>query len=78
MIVLQFTTEGECRCIYTEDFPLEKLGHQRITRVSTIEWDHYRQLWQVRNASTDEILFESQSRRQCLDWEHENQDRLLA
>lgn len=77
MIVLQFTTEGECRCIYTEDFPLHKLGRQQMTRVSTIEWNDEMQQWEV-VGSGNGVLFASTSRRQCLDWEHENQDRLLA
>jgi len=71
---LRVLKDGTVRGLYTDAIHLGSLGHLRIERATTIEFDHPAQLWNVLN-SDGYCLYSSTSRQDCLDWETEYLNR---
>ncbi|MBI4026916.1 MAG: hypothetical protein HY360_18165 [Verrucomicrobia bacterium] len=68
---ITFDPAGKGHCLYTEMIDLRALGTLRVERATTIEFNHSRQMWEVRDRE-DQILCVSPSRKTCLDWEVEH------
>lgn len=77
MIHLTINPDGTARCLYSEEIDLPSLGFVSVNRVSTVEWDEMTQVWTVRKEHRGRVLFSSQSRQACLQWEQEHQEELL-
>ena len=75
MTTLTFLPDGTASCLYTEMIDLKLIGSLHIERVSNIEFNHQKGLWEVTDMQ-GVVLFESVSRTKCLEWEHQhfNQD----
>ncbi len=69
---LRFSPGGQIDCLYTEAVNLGALGRLHIVRATDIRFNDSTQLWDVRHADTDEVLFSHASRSECLQWEHDN------
>ena len=69
---LRFDTAGQVECLYNEAIDLRTLGKLEITRATDICFNQSSQLWEVRDAETNAVLYKTQSRSECLRWEHEN------
>ena len=65
---LTFLPDGTAQGLYTESIDLSRIGRLQITRATTIEFDNETQYWRVKD-QTGFALFNSPSRRACLDWE---------
>ena len=66
---------GDARLMYQDDL-VQSLGvTPEVCRLSTIEFEDGR--WVVRLASGGPVLFESDRRQVCLDWEQANAGMLL-
>ena len=69
---ITFAPDGTARCLWTEAVPLRQLGRLDIQRASTVEFNGTKQTWEVRLASTPEVVaFSHPSRDICLNWERE-------
>lgn len=69
---LRFNTGGHIDCFYTEAIDLHVLGRLKVTRATHIRFSTTTQLWEVINANSSERMFSHASRKQCLQWEHDN------
>ena len=69
---ITFTPDGNGHCLYTEAILLGSIGTLEIKRATNIEFNDHTQLWEVRDAKNNGILFQNASREICLCWEHEN------
>jgi hypothetical protein len=69
---LRFNTGGHIDCFYTEAIDLRVLGQLKVTRATHIRFNTTTQLWEVINANSSERMFSHPSRKQCLQWEHDN------
>jgi hypothetical protein len=76
--VITFAPDGIARCLWTEAVPLHQLGQLDIQRASTVEFNCSKQTWEVRLASTPEVVaFSHPSRGNCLNWERNTINALL-
>jgi hypothetical protein len=69
---ITFCSDGNGHCLYTEAIPLGSIGTLEIKRATNIEFNDHTQLWEVRDAKNNGILFQDASREICLCWEHDN------
>ena len=69
---ITFSSDGNGHCLYTEAILLGSIGTLEIKRATNIEFNDHTQLWEVRDAKNNGILFQNASREICLCWEHEN------
>jgi hypothetical protein len=68
--VITFAPDGTARCLWTDAVPLHELGRLDVHRASTVEFEPRTQHWEVRLASSPEVVaFSNPSRAVCLDWE---------
>jgi hypothetical protein len=69
MNVLTFTPSGIVTGLYTDTIPLAEIGALTVERLTTIEFNHSTQQWEVRDRANT-LLFSHPSREQCVQWEH--------
>ncbi len=69
---ITFSSDGNGHCLYTEAILLGSIGTLEIKRATNIEFNDHTQLWEVRDAKNNGILFQNASREICIAWEHEN------
>ena len=69
---LHFNPDGLIGCLYTEAIDLQQLGRLQVVRATDIRFNDSSQQWDVHDAATGEVLFSNNSRRACLQWEHDN------
>ena len=69
---ITFSSDGNGHCLYTEAILLGSIGTLEIKRATNIEFNDHTQLWEVRNAKNNGILFQDALREICIAWEHEN------
>ena len=69
---ITFTPDGNGQCLYTEAIDLKNIGTLEIKRATNIEFNDRTQLWEVRDAKNNGILFQDASREVCMKWELEN------
>ena len=69
---ITFTPDGNGQCLYTEAIDLKNIVTLEIKRATNIEFNDYTQLWEVRDAKNNGILFQNASREICIAWEHDN------
>ena len=69
---LRFNTGGHIDCFYTEAIDLHVLGRLKVTRATDIHFNASTQQWEVINTNSSEFMFSHASRKQCLQWEHDN------
>ena len=67
-MVLVITPDGTGHALYDERIDLNTLGPLHVERATSIEFDEKTQYWRVRDRDGFP-MFNSPSRRQCLDWE---------
>jgi hypothetical protein len=78
-LVLVFHPDGNGRCLWTEALPLASIGKLTMRRASVVEFNEQRQQWEVKPPEDSiTVLFASQSREQCLQWEHQHFNQQLA
>ena len=70
--VIDFTGQGQAKCLYTEAFDLRSLGRLRCERASALEFNDQSQRWEVAEPDTGKVLFTHPSRIKCLEWERLN------
>lgn len=63
---------GRVDCLYTEAIDLRALGRLEVFRATDIRFNERTQQWDVRCASTGQLLHSDPSREACLVWEREN------
>lgn len=71
---LTFDNTGLGHCLYTEAIPLQHIGSLEITRATSIEFNHSRQQWEVKDTGNN-VLFSNPSRSICLAWEQQQFNR---
>ena len=69
---LRFDETGHVACLYTEAVDLRALGRLHVVRATDIRFNDSTQQWEVRCATTEEILHTDPSRAACVAWEHDN------
>ena len=69
---ITFCSDGNGHCLYTEAILLGSIGTLEIKRATNIEFNDHTQLWEVRDAKNNGILYQDASREICLRWEQEN------
>jgi len=69
---ITFSSDGNGHCLYTEAILLGSIGTLEIKRATNIEFNDHTQLWEVRDAKDNGILYQDASREICLRWEHDN------
>ena len=69
---ITFCSDGNGHCLYTEAIDLKNIGTLEIKRATNIEFNDHTQLWEVRDAKNNGILYQDASREICLRWEHDN------
>jgi hypothetical protein len=69
---LRFNTAGHIDCFYTEAIDLCALGRLKVTRATHVRFSATTQQWEVINENSSELMFSHASRKQCLQWEHDN------
>lgn len=69
---LRFNPGGRIDCLYTEAIDLRVLGRLHVVRATDIRFDDKAQLWNVRCASSGQLLHSDPSRAACLRWESAN------
>jgi len=69
---ITFTSNGNGHCLYTEAIELKSIGPLEIRRATSIEFNDKTQLWDVRDAKDNGLLFQNASREVCHIWEHNN------
>jgi hypothetical protein len=70
-IAIYIDSTGDVRCLYTERIDLRQLGELKITRATTIEFNHQTSEWEVMD-SENKLLFHHASRSTCLAWEQQH------
>ena len=65
-----FTPDGQGRGLHTEAIDLGQIGSLVIERATRIEFDNKAQCWRVYD-NAGFAMFNSPSRRNCLDWERQ-------
>lgn len=70
-LILTFDPSGQGRCLYSELFDLARVGPLQVRRASNIEFNHRKQLWEVKNLK-GRVRFFSRHRTTCLAWEQQN------
>ena len=73
---LEFLPNGTCQGLYTEAIDLAVLGKLKVNRLSYVEFNSFFQKWFVMN-QRKKIVFVSQSRAACLEWEQQHYDQLI-
>ncbi len=68
-VSITFTPDGQGRCLHTEAINLGTIGCLSIRRATRIEFDNQKQVWRVYMVRGRVALFNSPSRRTCLEWE---------
>ena len=68
---IRFGTDGFVECLHTEAIDLRALGRLSVVRATRIDFDEFRQSWQVRCAASGVLLFTDCSRDACLQWERD-------
>ena len=62
-----------CICApYRDGIDLTTLGHVTVKRLSRIEFNNKKQVWEVRRAVGEQVLFKHKNRAACLRWEERN------
>jgi len=69
---IRFQPNGRIDCIYTEAIDLRALGRLQAYRATDIRFCERSQEWNVRCASTGELLHTNPSRGACLAWERQH------
>jgi hypothetical protein len=70
--IITFAADGTARCLWTEAVPLNELGVLDVQRASQVEFNSFKQVWEVRLASNPGVVaFSNSSRAICLHWERE-------
>lgn len=76
MMTIDFTPDGNARCLHSEEIPLQSIGTLSVSRASNVEWSGFLQEWEVFTDHKDpcqrQRLFHHPSRQACLDWERQN------
>ena len=75
--VISFSEDGTAKCLWTDAIPLAALGAMKIKRASTIEWSDKAQKWQVKFEGSEEVVYEHDSRSECIKWEIETLNKEL-
>jgi hypothetical protein len=76
--IITFTPDGTVRCLWTEALPLRELGRLDVQRASAVEFNPASQHWEVRLASSPQVVaFSHPSRETCLQWERTTLNALL-
>ncbi len=70
--VIDFTEQGQGKCLYTEAVDLRTLGRLRCERASLLEFNDQSQQWEVAEPDSARVLFTHPSRDKCLQWERRN------
>ncbi len=68
-MTLEVTTDGNIRCLYSDEIDLSQLGRLNISRASQIEFDNYLRKWTVTSSKTSKRLHSARSREEALEWE---------
>jgi hypothetical protein len=76
-LVLRIGGNGTLRCLYTDEFPLAKLGTIKIKRATVIRWNEPTQKWEVWSQHKRRRLYQHRRRTACLAWENNHQKELL-
>jgi hypothetical protein len=77
--LIQFTPDGNGRCLWTEAIDLSTIGALEVKRASTIEFNAQDQVWEVRIPEHfDGVMYSHHSRAVCLDWEIRHFTRQLT
>ncbi len=74
---LCFRSDGTVQGLYTEVIDLRALGQLRVTRATSIEFDHPCQVWRVFDPG-GQMLYSSPSRQLCLEWEQKHLNNVLV
>lgn len=69
MSEIAFHPDGTAACVHTDDIDLRELGRICSTRVTNVEFNGADQIWEVRTAKNNVLVFKHPSRKACLDWE---------
>lgn len=69
---LRFDPHGVVDCLYTEAVDLRALGRLHVVRATRIAFAAEDQCWEVRCATTGNLLHTHPSREACLAWERAN------
>ena len=70
--VIDFTGQGQAKCLYTEAVDLRELGRLHCERASVVEFNDKSQQWEVAEPGKEKVLFAHPSRARCLEWERRN------
>ena len=68
-MTLEVTSDGNIRCLYTDEVDLVQLGRLQVSRASHIEFDNYLRKWTITSAKTGKRLHSVRTREEALDWE---------
>lgn len=69
-MTLEVTSDGNIRCLYSDEIDLSQLGRLQVSRVSHIEFDNYLRKWTVTSAKTGKRLHSATTREDALEWEN--------
>lgn len=70
MMQITVHTDGTVVGLYDETIDLAKIGDLHVERLTTIEFNNDRELWEVKNRK-DEVVYCHASRKACLTWEQD-------
>ena len=77
MMTIDFRPNGTAVCLYGEAITLQSLGKMAIRRASNVEFNEQAQKWEVRKSGKQSPLFRHESRGRCIQWEHDNWEKLI-
>lgn len=63
-------TDGNIRCLYSDEIDLPQLGRLSISRASQIEFDNHLRKWTVTSTKTGRRLHSAMTREDALQWEN--------
>jgi len=67
--VLNISTAGDIKCLYTELLDLSDLGEMTVRRASLVEWDDDRRGWTVAMPNGSFLAGPFVSRSEAIKWE---------
>ena len=70
LAVIQFSTDGTGKAVYTEALPLGEIGCLTMKRASVVDFNETSQEWEVRFCDEpDRVQYSNPSRSNCISWE---------
>jgi hypothetical protein len=77
-LVISIGTDGNVRCLHTDALPLHEIGRLAVRRASNIEFNEAAQKWEVFLPEFDAPAFSAATRAECIAWEVETLNQVLA